>query len=364
MLSREAILDVRDLHVWFPVRRSVTELLTFKPQRFVKAVDGVDFKVYRGEVFCLVGESGCGKTTTGKAIARLVPITRGSILFRPGAEAAKTLASRGIRVDREGYIDIARVPRGRLKPVRREIQLVYQDPYGSLNPRFTIKRILEEPLIIHKIGRPREREEIVAKMLEAVKLTPPDDFMERYPHQLSGGQRQRVAVARAFILDPSLVIADEPVSMLDVSIRAEILELLLSLRERFGTTLLFITHDLAVARYICDRIAVMYLGKIVEVGEARRLIEEPIHPYTKALVAAIPEPDPENRKTYRKVPIKGEVPGAVFIPPGCRFHPRCVEFEANYKSLENKCPLLEPPLKEPLQGGEPERRVACWIYAP
>ncbi len=360
MEGGEVILDVRDLRVWFPLRKSIVELVTFKPRRYVRAVDGVSFTVRRGEVFCLVGESGCGKTTTGKAILRLVEATGGSILFKPKREVLRELEASGVEVS-DGYVDLLKVPRRKFKPLRRELQIIYQDPYGSLNPRFTIKRILEDPLIVHKIGDRREREEMVAKMLEAVKLTPASDFMERYPHQLSGGQRQRVAIARAFILNPSLVVADEPVSMLDVSIRAEILELLLDFRNKLGTSFIFITHDLAVARYICDRIAVMYLGKIVEMGDARRIIERPIHPYTKALVAAVPEPDPENRKRFRELRIKGEVPSAAAIPPGCRFHPRCVEFEEDYDRLKAKCPVEEPPLKRPLEAEE-GRRVACWRY--
>ncbi|MCE4610843.1 MAG: ABC transporter ATP-binding protein [Desulfurococcales archaeon] len=361
-LGSEVLLDVRDLKVWFPLRRSLTEIATFKPRRYVRAVDGVSFTIRRGEVFCLVGESGCGKTTTGKALLRLVEATGGSALFKPKKEVLEELQSKGVDVSGDGYVDLLKVPRRRFKPLRREIQIVYQDPYGSLNPRFTIKRILEDPLIVHGIGDRREREEMVAKMLEAVKLTPASDFMERYPHQLSGGQRQRVAIARAFILNPSLVVADEPVSMLDVSIRAEILELLLDLKGKLGTSYLFITHDLAVARYICDRIAVMYLGRIVEIGDARRVIERPVHPYTKALIAAIPEPDPENRKRFRELRIKGEVPSAAAIPPGCRFHPRCVEFEEDYDRLKPMCPVKEPPLKRPLAEVEEERRVACWRY--
>ena len=359
----EVILDVRDLRVWFPLRRSISEIVTMKPRRYVRAVDGVSFKVKRGEVFCLVGESGCGKTTTGKAILRLVDPTGGQVLFKPKPEILRELERRGVKPLDGGYVDLARVPKGKFKPLRRELQIVYQDPYGSLNPRFTIKRILEDPLIIHGIGTPKEREEMIARMLEAVKLTPASDFMSRYPHQLSGGQRQRVAIARAFILNPSLVVADEPVSMLDVSIRAEILELLLEFRKKYGTSLIFITHDLAVARYICDRIAVMYLGKIVEIGDARRVIEEPIHPYTKALVAAIPEPDPRNRLRIREVPIKGEVPNAVNIPPGCRFHPRCVEFDEDRERLEALCPVKEPPLERPVNAAPgDDRLVACWRY--
>ena len=214
--------------------------------------------------------------------------------------------------------------------------------------------------MIHGIGGDRwERLEMVAKMLELVKLVPPEDFMERFPHQLSGGQRQRVAIARALILNPSLVVADEPVSMLDVSIRAEILELMLELKEKLGLTYLFITHDLAVARYICDRIGVLYLGKLVEVGEARKVIEDPLHPYTRALRAAILEPNPENRKRMREVPIKGEIPSAVAIPPGCRFHPRCVAYDEAEEEIRRLCRESEPPLIEV----EPGRFVACWLYA-
>ena len=362
-LGGDVVMDVRDLKVWFPLRKSLVELVTFKPRRYVKAVDGISFRVRRGEVFCLVGESGCGKTTTGKALLRLVEATGGSVLFRPKKGVIEELEARGIQVSGDGYVDILKVPRRKFKPLRKELQIVYQDPYGSLNPRFTIRRILEDPLIIHKVGDRREREEMVARMLEAVKLTPASDFMDRYPHQLSGGQRQRVAIARAFILNPSFVVADEPVSMLDVSIRAEILELLLSFKDKFGTSLLFITHDLAVARYICDTIAVMYLGKIVEMGDARRIIERPIHPYTKALVAAIPEPDPANRKRFRELRIKGEIPSAAAIPPGCRFHPRCIEFEEDRSRLGGMCPVKEPPLKQPLEAEE-GRRVACWKYIP
>ncbi|MCE4615641.1 MAG: ABC transporter ATP-binding protein [Aeropyrum sp.] len=357
------VLRVEDLRVWFPLRRTITELVTLRPQRYVKAVDGITFNVKRGEVFCLVGESGCGKTTTGKAILRLVEPTGGTALFKPKSELVEELERKGISLEGDGFVDLFRIPRRKFKPLRRELQIVYQDPYGSLNPRFTIRRILEDPLIIHGIGSRQEREEMVAKMLESVKLTPASDFMDRYPHQLSGGQRQRVAIARAFILNPSLVVADEPVSMLDVSIRAEILELLLSFKERTGTSLIFITHDLAVARYICDRIAVMYLGKIVELGDARAIIERPIHPYTKALVAAIPEPDPTNRTRLREVPIKGEVPSAAAIPSGCRFHPRCVEFDQDHNRLKDMCPVKEPPLEQPMEG-EPDRRVACWRYIP
>ena len=353
----EDVVRVRDLRVWFPLRRSLTELLARRPRRYVRAVDGVSFAIREGEVFCLVGESGCGKTTTGKALLRLVKPTGGSVLFRPSRGLAEQLRAEGVEVDEEGFVDMVKVKGKHLKLLRREMQIVYQDPYSSLNPRYTIRYTLEEPLIIHGVRDEQERLNRVAEILEAVKLTPVEDFLDRYPHELSGGQRQRVAIARAFILNPRLVVADEPVSMLDVSIRAEILELLLELREKFKTAMLFITHDLAVARTICDRIAVMYLGRIVEVGPADEIIQDPKHPYTRALISAIPEPNPENRKRLREIPIKGEVPSAVNIPRGCRFRPRCVAYD-QHPEVRRLCDEKEPPL---IRVG-PEHRVACWLY--
>lgn len=357
-LSEQELLRVESLRVWFPIRRKLSELLARKPPRYVKAVDGVSFEVKRNETFCLVGESGCGKTTTGKALLRLVPITNGRAFFRVKEEIGEELRKKGVPLE-DGVVDVFRVPQGKLKPLRREIQMIYQDPFGSLNPRYTIGTILEEPLKIHELGLTLdEREELIHKVLEEVRLTPPEDFVDRHPHQLSGGQRQRVAIARALILKPSLIVADEPVSMLDVSIRAEILELMGQLKERENITYIFVTHDLAVARYICDRIAVMYLGKIVELGDARRVIEDPKHPYTRALVAAIPEPDPSNRLRIREVPIKGEIPNAANIPPGCRFHPRCVAFDENREKLGDKCRAEEPPYFRIEDG----RMVSCWLY--
>ena len=353
------ILEVEGLRVWFPIRRRLSELITRKPPRYVRAVDGVSFKVKRNETFCLVGESGCGKTTTGKALLRLVPISGGSAYFQAREEILEELSRRGIKVGDDGRVDIFGIPPSKMKPLRREIQMIYQDPFGSLNPRYKIGAILEEPLKIHNLHLTRDEiEDLIHRVLEEVRLTPPEDFVDRHPHQLSGGQRQRVAIARALILKPSLIIADEPVSMLDVSIRAEILELMSMLKEREGITYIFITHDLAVARYICDRIAVMYLGRIVELGDARRVIEEPKHPYTKALVAAIPEPDPRNRLRIRNVPIKGEIPNAANIPPGCRFHPRCVAYDENRERLGEKCRVEEPPYFTVERG----RMVSCWLY--
>ncbi len=360
--DEKTVLYVKDLKTWFPLRRSLTEILTGKPRKYVKAVDGVSFKIEEGDVFGLAGESGCGKTTTGKTILRLVDPTAGVIGYRPREqllEQWKRMGYKPPRIDKLGSIDLAKVPSKYLKPLRREMQMIFQDPYGSLNPRFTIYQILEEPLIIHKIGRSkREREELVMKALEEVKLTPPEEFMPRYPHMLSGGQRQRVGIARALILNPRFIVADEPVSMLDVSIRAEILELMMELKRQYNLTYIFITHDLAVARYITNKIAIMYLGKIVEMGNTRRVLENPLHPYTHALIQAIPDPDPSNRLKIREVPIKGEVPSAIFIPPGCRFHPRCVALD-EHPELKPLCTKREPPLVEV----EQDHYVACWLYA-
>ncbi len=350
----EKVLDVRDLRVWFPVRRGLIETITGRARLYVRAVDGVSFDIRRRETFCFVGESGCGKTTTGKALLRLVPITGGSALFRPSKEVAEELEKRGVTIDEDGMVDIFKLNEKQFHPVRRDIQMVYQDPFGSLNPRFRVRDILEEPLIVHKIGETKsERLEMVSRALEMVKLTPVSEFIDRYPHQLSGGQRQRVAIARAIIMNPVLVVADEPVSMLDVSIRAEILEVFNLLKERLGLSFIYITHDLSTARYVCDRIAVMYLGKIVEIGEADDVIQEPLHPYTEALVAAIPEPDPRNRLKFRDIKIKGEVPSPVNIPPGCRFHPRCILYEEAIKRGEEwakLCTKAEPPLVEVKKG--------------
>ncbi len=359
--DEKTILYVKDLKTWFPLRRGLMEIIKRLPPRYVHAVDGVSFKLEDGDVFGLAGESGCGKTTTGKTILRLVDPTSGIIGFRPRKRLLDEWAELGYEppvIDKYGNIDLAKIPSKYLKPLRKEMQMIFQDPYGSLNPRLTIYKILEEPLVIHKIGSTKEeRYEIVAKALEAVKLTPPEEFMPRYPHMLSGGQRQRVVIARALILQPKFIVADEPVSMLDVSIRAEILELMMEIKRRMKLTYLFITHDLALARYITNKIAIMYLGKIVEMGETRKVLENPLHPYTKALIAAVPDPDPRYRNILRELPIKGEVPSAINIPPGCRFRPRCVVYDKN-PSVQKYCQSIEPPLIEV----EPGHYVSCWTY--
>lgn len=350
MLS-EVKLKVNDLRKYFPIKRGLLEVLTGKPPRYVKAVDGISFDVIDGEIFCLVGESGCGKTTTGRLVARLIEATSGDALYKVSRNI-KDLIPEGLLVNGDYLNLFSKLPGNIDKLLRLDIQIIFQDPYGSLNPRMTIGSILEEPLIIHSIGTTKEeRQEIVYRALSEVKLNPPEEFVDRYPHMISGGQRQRVAIARAMILNPSLVVADEPVSMLDVSIRAEILQLMLDLKKLRNLSYIFITHDLAVANYICGRIAVMYLGKIVELGPSDKVINNPKHPYTIALVSAVPEPDPSNRLKIREVPIKGEIPSAAAVPSGCRLHPRC-------PYAMDICKTKEPPMIEI----EPGHQVACWLH--
>ena len=354
------VLRVEDLRVYFPLRRTLTEILKRRPPRYVRAVDGVSFSIKEGEFFCLVGESGCGKTTTGKAILRLVPITSGHILFKPREETLKLVsAALGGKLDHYmdgGMVNLVRLPAKAMRVLRRDMQYVHQDPYGSLNPRYRIRQIVEEPLIIHGVKDQGLRLKLVKEALERAALRPPEAFLNRYPHQLSGGQRQRVAIARAIVLNPKFIVADEPVSMLDVSVRAEVLEVMKNLQKEMGIAFLFITHDLATARYVCDRIAVLYLGRLVEMGPAEDVLHNPLHPYTRALVAAIPEPNPENRLKLREVPIKGEVPSPIDLPRGCRFRPRCVVYDALDGDTRRLCEEREPPLVEVRRG----HYVACW----
>jgi peptide/nickel transport system ATP-binding protein len=303
MVSDNIILRVEDLKKWFPVRKGIFTSLFSKRQEFVKAVDGVSFEIFEGEVFGLVGESGCGKTTVGKTILRVIEPTSGKVYFKG--------------------IDIFKLSKGEMRRLRRKMQLIYQDPFESLNPRMTIYNLVGEPLSVNKlVNSVDEKVERVVKALEDVELKPPEVFLDKFPHELSGGQRQRVAIARALVLQPEFIVADEPVSMLDVSIRAEILEIMLKLKEHYGISYLFITHDLALARHICDRIAIMYLGKIMELGDVEDVMKNPLHPYTKALLDAVP--DIMGGKV--KVSIKGFIPQSpINIPPGCRFHPRCLK---------------------------------------
>jgi peptide/nickel transport system ATP-binding protein len=318
------LLSVRDLHTWFELRR-----WGFIRVGFVRAVDGVSFELRRGEAVAVVGESGCGKSTLARTILGLHPPTRGEIAFNGRAVHG--------REDLRWY--------------RSRVGYVQQDPYGALPPFMNVRRILEEPLAINGVSRPERRAGLVRKVLEEVKLTPVDDFLPRFPHMLSGGQQQRLVVARAMILGPQLIVADEPVSMLDASVRVEILQLLRGLQAAYDLSIMYITHDLSTVRYFCERVFVMYGGMIIEQAPVDELLRNPRHPYTQALLAAIPDPDPENAARVREVP-PGESPSLLHPPSGCRFHPRCPAF------MQGLCEVRVPPEFEP----SPEYRVACWLY--
>jgi peptide/nickel transport system ATP-binding protein len=325
------VIKVVNLRKWFPVRMGLLKSLVTKSRLFVRAVDGIDFEVEKGKIFGLVGESGSGKTTTGRLVTRLIEPTSGKILFHGK--------------------DISTLSERQLKPLRRNIQIVFQDPYDSLNPRRTIFATVAEPIEVQGLASGPETKEKVKKALEDVELFPPEEFIDRYPHELSGGQRQRVAMARALVVEPEFIVADEPVSMLDVSIRAEVLNVMINLAESHHVAFLYITHDLALSKHVCDNIAVMYLGEIVEKAPSEKLIDNALHPYTQALIAAVPVPDPTSRRA--EVVVKGEIPSPVNPPPGCRFHTRCPKYSGDI------CRTKKPEMIYI----EKDHCVACHLYS-
>ncbi|WP_228728153.1 ABC transporter ATP-binding protein [Brevibacillus composti] len=319
----EDLLIVKNLKKYYPITGGVFG----KEIGVVKAVDDVSFTVKRGETFGLVGESGCGKSTTGRSLLRLIEPTEGEVIF-------------------DG-VAITALKAEEMRRMRRDMQIVFQDPFASLNPRHTVEKILEEPLIVHGLGNEAQRKQKVREMLEVVGLS--SYHATRYPHQFSGGQRQRIGIARALMLHPKLIVADEPVSALDVSIQSQVLNLMQDLQKSLGLTYLFIAHDLSVVRHISDRIGVMYLGRLVELTDSRTLYENPLHPYTRALLSAVPSPDPDAAR--ERIILQGDVPSPANPPSGCTFHTRCPH-------VTEECRTARPPFKE----ARPGQFVACHLY--
>ncbi|WP_221031737.1 ABC transporter ATP-binding protein [Actomonas aquatica] len=322
----ETILELKNLQTHFPIKKGA---FIKKTVGTVKAVDGVDLKVQQGEVLGLVGESGCGKSTLARTVMQLVPTTGGTVVLE------------GRNLTSSSDSDVL--------SIRRDLQMVFQDPYASLNPRSTVFATLAEPLLVHKVCKSSEVTARVTELMKTVGLAP--RFMQKYPHEFSGGQRQRIAIARALALRPKVVIADEPVSALDVSIQAQILNLLADLVRKMGLSLIFIAHDLSVVKHISDRVAVMYLGKIVEIGKAEDIIEKPAHPYTRALVSAIPTPNPDEERNRKRIVLPGDPPSPINPPSGCTFHPRCPHAKDVCKT--------ERPLLEVFK----DREVSCHLKA-
>ena len=318
------VLQVGELKKHFPIRKGFLR----RQVGAVRAVDGVSFAIAKGETLALVGESGCGKTTVARCILRAMAPSSGSISFT---------------VDGATH-DLAGLPRRALRPLRRHVQMIFQDPYASLNPRMVVSEIIAEPLLLNDYGDAAKRQARVAELLDLVQL--PQSYAQRYPHAFSGGQRQRIGIARALALTPALIVADEPVSALDVSVQAQIVNLLLDLQDRLGLSMLFVAHDLSVVKHVADRVAVMYLGRIVESGATAPLYARPFHPYTRALLSAVPQPDPRARGN--RIVLQGSVPDAAHPPPGCHFHPRCAH-------ATDRCRTESPSLREVAPG----RLAAC-----
>jgi len=326
-VAMASFIEVKNLKKYFPVQKGFLETILARKIEYVRAVDGINFDIERGAMFGLVGESGSGKTTTGRLLLRLVEPTEGEVLFNK--------------------VNIFTLNKEEMRTFRRRMQIIFQDPSASLNPRMRIGHVIGHALEIHNIGSVEERKKAVLNVLERVGLSPPQAFYEKYPHQLSGGQRQRVVIGRAIILRPEFVVADEPVAMIDVSLRAQIMDLMMELKREFNLTFLYITHDLATAKYMCNEIAIMYLGKIVEMGSKNEIFNNPMHPYTTALLSAVPVPNPK-LKPQRIIP-KGEIPSPINPPSGCRFHPRC-------PIATGECPRKEPELT-PIRHNH---QVACY----
>jgi oligopeptide transport system ATP-binding protein len=320
--TREPLIQVRDLRTYFPAGRQGF----MGSMNYVKAVDGLTFDIYRGETLGLVGESGCGKSTTGRAILQLVPVTSGQVIYNGR--------------------DLCKLPAGKIRRMRRHLQIIFQDPYASLSARMRVGQIVGDALAIHHLARGRTRAERVGELLRVVGLSP--RYASRYPHEFSGGQRQRIGIARALAVNPDFIVCDEPISALDVSIRAQIINLLEDLQREFGLTYLFIAHDLSVVRHICNRVAVMYLGKFMELTSSEELYREPLHPYTQSLISAVPVPDPDIEDARQRVILQGDVPTPVNPPSGCVFHTRC-------PLARERCRTEVPAWRE----AKPNHWVAC-----